>query len=39
MVEIQKGDKTILLFLPQKWLPKAREHMGENVSRAMEEFG
>lgn len=36
MMEIQKGD--ILLFLPQKLLPKAGEHMGENMSRAVKGF-
>lgn len=38
-MEIQKGDKSILLFLPLKLLPKAREHMWENMSRVTEEFG
>jgi len=31
MMEVEKGNKTILLFLPQKRLPKAREHVGKCV--------
>lgn len=36
---MEKRDKPILLFLPQKWLPEAREHMGEIMSGVTEEFG
>lgn len=39
MMEVEKGDKPIPLFLPQKWLPEAREHMREIMSGVTEEFG
>lgn len=39
MMEMEKGDKPILLFLPQKWFPEARQHMGEIMSGVTEEFG